>query len=390
VTATIAAVSGPTLSSSFDPRRNALNLLRLVLAAAVIFGHAALLGGYQLPGPVMLAVSELAVDGFFAISGFLIARSWLLHPDWRRYLWHRGLRILPGFWVCLTVTAFVIAPVAMLLRGESLSGFWLAADGPFGYVWRNSLLWIAQPDIVGGPDWSGYPGYWNGSLWSLYWEFLCYLGLGLLGALGVLRRRRWLVLVAFVAVWLLTAVKNLVPGMDAEYFGSFNGQVIPRLALMFLAGCVLFLYAEYVPLNGPLAAAAALLTVAGLTSGLDLRLVGGLPLAYLLLWSACALPYRWGLRTDISYGVYIYAFPIQQTLFAAGLAAVGWLGYALLATTLTVPLAYASWRAVEHPALRLKSRAPGGPPRARPGQGALAMGALFGLFAMLMLLAPGS
>lgn len=162
---TTGQVSGATLAGAFNPRENALNLLRLVLAAAVIFGHAALLGGYQLPRPLMLAVSELAVDGFFAISGFLITRSWLGYPVWSRYVWHRGLRILPGFWVCLLVTALVLAPLGLLLRGQSLAGYWTAADGPLGYVWRNALLWITQPGIAGSPDWSGYPGSWNGSLW---------------------------------------------------------------------------------------------------------------------------------------------------------------------------------------------------------------------------------
>lgn len=381
-----------TLASSFDPRENALNGLRLMLAGAVVFGHAALLGGYRLPGPVMLSLSELAVDGFFALSGFLITRSWLHRPDWRRYLWHRALRILPAFWVCLVVTAMVLAPLGLVLRGESLAGYWTASDGPLGYLWRNAALWIGQPGIVGTPDWSGYPGYWNGSLWSLYWEFLCYLGLGLVGALGVLRDRRALVLAAFVVVWLVTAAKNLVPGVDAAYFASFNGQVVPRLTLMFLAGCVLLLYAEKVPMNGIFAASAALLVVAGLASGLDLRLLGGLPLAYLLLWLGCRLPVRIGLRTDVSYGVYIYAFPIQQVLFAAGLATVGWLGYAVLAVVLTVPLAYASWRAVERPALRLKTRGPGSsdPTGGAAGSvpGAVTMAVIFVAFGLLMILAP--
>lgn len=381
-----------TLASSFDPRVNALNGLRLLLAGAVVFGHAALLGGYQLPGPVMLSLSELAVDGFFALSGFLITRSWLRHPDWRRYLWHRALRILPAFWVCLVITAAVLAPLGIVLRGESLTGYWTASDGPFGYLWRNWLLWIGQPGIAGSPDWSGYPGFWNGSLWSLYWEFLCYLGLGLLGALGVLRDRRVLVLAAFVAVWLVTAVKNLVPGVDAQYFASFNGQVVPRLTLMFLAGCVLFLYAEKVPMSGVFAASSALLVVAGLVSGLDLRLLGGLPLAYLLLWLGCRVPVRIGMRTDVSYGVYIYAFPIQQVLFAAGLATVGWLGYALLATMLTVPLAYASWRLVERPALRLKARGPGSSQAPGGAAGAVLGGAvmavIFAVFGLLMVVAP--
>lgn len=379
-------MSSATLGTAFDPRANALNFLRLLLASAVIFGHAALLGGYVLARPVMLAFSEVAVDGFFAVSGFLITRSWCTHPDWRRFLWHRSLRILPAFWVCLLATALVFAPISVMLQGYPLSSYWSASAGPWSYLWRNALLWIGQPAIAGTPNSVPFPGTWNGSLWSLYWEFLCYLGLGLLGAVGILARRRWVVLGVTVALWALVAVKAVVPSIDADYFASFNGQVIPRLALMFLVGSVLYLYADTVPVEGLFAAGSALLVVGALASGLDFRVLGALPLAYLLLWLGIRLPVRLGSRHDISYGVYIYAFPVQQLLAIAGLAAIGWLGYALLALAMTIPLAWLSWAVIERPALGWKSRGP----RVMAGvPGAAAMAAVFVGFAALMLTGGG-
>jgi peptidoglycan/LPS O-acetylase OafA/YrhL len=347
-----------TLAAAFDPRSNALNSLRLVLATAVIFSHAALLGGYSLPPTLMMMLGEGAVDGFFAVSGFLLARSWLQRPQWGRYLWHRCLRILPAFWVCLAVTAFVTVPLVLIIQGESLAGYVSEPDGPWSYLWRNAALWMSQPAIAGTPFAVAYPGTWNGSLWTLFWEFLCYLALAVLGLVGVLRRR-WLVLALAVLLWLITAAKTLMPAINEAYFDTFLGTVAPRLLLMFAIGAALWVFADTIPLDPLFIGAALLFLAAALVSGLDYRMLGGAAWAYLLLALGCRLPLRFGSRNDISYGVYIYAFPIQQAMALTGLAAIGWLWSAALAVLLTVPFAVASWFLVERPVQRWKAVAPG-------------------------------
>ncbi len=65
---------------------------------------------------------------------------------------------------------------------------------------------------------------------------------------------------------------------------------------------------------------------------------------------------RPNLRNDLSYGVYIYAFPIQQLLVIAGLATLGVFPFFVLATLATLPLAAMSWFIVEKRALALKKR----------------------------------
>lgn len=106
--------SGPeraTIGSSFDPRRNSLNFLRLVLAVTVVISHASALGGFAGEWIFQrVAVGTLAVYGFFGISGYLIASS-ALHNSLGRYLWQRFLRIMPGYWVCLVVTALGIGAI---------------------------------------------------------------------------------------------------------------------------------------------------------------------------------------------------------------------------------------------------------------------------------------
>src|ERR1700712_722049 len=103
-----------TLGEAFDPRSNALNAWRLVMAAGVILWHSWLITGRQLSfEPAHQLLRDVWVDGFFAISGFLITRSWFGKPRLREYFMARGLRILPAFWVCLIVIAFVIAPTSL-------------------------------------------------------------------------------------------------------------------------------------------------------------------------------------------------------------------------------------------------------------------------------------
>ncbi len=79
-----------------------------------------------------------------------------------------------------------------------------------------------------------------------------------------------------------------------------------------------------------------------------------LPLAYLLLWLGGVLPTRVGAKNDISYGVYIYAFPVQQLLALAGVQRFGVIPMMVASTICTIPLAWSSWVLVERPAMRLK------------------------------------
>ena len=131
------------IGESFDPARNSLNFIRLVLAVTVVISHSLSLGGQRL---VITAEDVLnsspgliAVFGFFGISGFLIARS-AERNHFGRYLWQRFLRIFPGYWVCLLVTGFVIGVPTNGVRGREMqtslaSTFSLIADPRCRSAW---------------------------------------------------------------------------------------------------------------------------------------------------------------------------------------------------------------------------------------------------------------
>lgn len=336
----------PTLEGSFDPRRNSLNALRLVLATLVIVSHSWPIGGFgEDPGVSDLSLGEWAVAGFFAISGYLIAMSRVRATSFWDYLWRRFLRIYPAFLVVLVVVAFVFAPLSVVIAG----GEWSFLAG-FDYVLHNLGLRVTQMGIPGTLADVPYAGAWNGSLWTLWYEFVCYLALGVLVSF-VPRRRLGIVMIGALIVC-ATAV------------AVFTAIGVPSLALLnavtlggyFSAGAVLYCYRGHVPLRWDLALlSAALIVVMAATS--TFRLGAGPPVAYLMMWLSVVLPLaRVGAKNDISYGMYIYAFPVQQMLamLLVGLALpVG--VFIVIAVAATVPFAAASWFLIERPAMRFKS-----------------------------------
>ncbi len=322
----------------FDPRHNSLNALRLVLAGLVIVSHAWPLGGFG-PDPQWgdFTIGTWAVAGFFAISGWLIMGS-RLESGLTSYLWRRFLRIYPAFLVCLAVVGFGFAPLAAALGG----GAYNVVDGA-RYVWANSLLLMFQDKVGTTPSDVPYADAWNGSLWTLSYEVVCYVLVGVI--VSVLARR-----------WLLAAMAAAVIGFTATELAIGDAEATPQalhlltmLAPFFFAGALLFLVRDRVPVTVPVAALSVGLCVGVAVTGGN-GVLAALPLAYLLLWLGIRLPVQSvGARNDISYGVYIYAFPVQQTLALLGVHRAGVAVFALVAVVATVPFAAASWFAVERP-----------------------------------------
>jgi peptidoglycan/LPS O-acetylase OafA/YrhL len=347
-----------TLGQAFDPRANALNSFRLALATAVILWHTFPLTGRDLPFAVHQLFSQAWVDGFFAVSGFLITSSWLSRPRLGSYFAARALRILPGLWVCLTVTAFVIAPIGVAIQGGSAARL-LLSSAPVEYVVKNSAVWTFQVDIGGTPRGIPDPGMWNGSLWTLQYEVLCYIAVAGLGLVGLLARRWFLpAAMALAVIWAALASYTL----DGVPTVAQNGA---RFAVMFLAGALLHHFRDMIPARWSLVAV-SLVVVLVATLLPDYRLVAAIPLAYAIIVSGALIDNeRFRLRNDLSYGVYIYACPIQQLLVIGGLRILNPIVLTIIAAVATLPFAAMSWFLVEKPAMALKARIRG--KRVRPG-----------------------
>jgi peptidoglycan/LPS O-acetylase OafA/YrhL len=347
-----------TLGQAFDPRANALNSFRLALATAVILWHTFPLTGRHLPFAVHQLFSQAWVDGFFAVSGFLITSSWLSRPRLGVYFAARALRILPGLWVCLTVTAFVIAPIGVAIQGGSAARL-LLSGAPVEYIVKNSAVWTFQVDIGGTPRGIPDPGMWNGSLWTLQYEVLCYIAVAGLGLVGLLARRWFLpAAMALAVIWAALASYTL----DGVPTVAQNGA---RFAVMFLAGALLYHFRDMIPARWSLVAVSVVVVLVA-TLLPDYRLVAAIPLAYAIIVSGALIHNeRFRLRNDLSYGVYIYACPIQQLLVICGLGILNPIVLTIIAAVATLPFAAMSWFLVEKPAMALKARLRG--KRVRPG-----------------------
>jgi peptidoglycan/LPS O-acetylase OafA/YrhL len=374
-------VSGSTILKPFRRTlgqlgsRNAIGLGRLIFALLVVVSHVYVVG--QLGGEPLLTYSRgnmdigrLAVDGFFGFSGFLIVQSALrLSPG--RYLWHRILRIGPGFWVCILVLVVVVGPIAYFLFHGTLRSYVGGADGAVAYLQHNFFLGIGQlgiKDIFRHTPYGTNFGvsYLNGSLWTIIYEFLAYLALAVVVYVGFRFFGRWIVpLLAVLAgsLEIATAVNPnvigfLSPGnqLHLPVLGIISPLQLVLLSVPFLCGASIWLLREHIP-TGVVLTIVALIVGIALTRTFLWGSLGTALLVYAFISLAYLAPKRlhsFGRRTDISYGVYLYGWPIQQSMVAAGALALGFWPVLIFSLLGAAILGTASWFLVEKPALKLK------------------------------------
>ena len=345
-------VGQPATAAQLRADGNAFTLLRWLLASSVLFSHAydLTLGdrGQDPSIPVFgMPVAGLAVYLFFSLSGFLVTGS-LVHRGWRSFAAARLLRLIPGLWVMLlVVTLGVGAAFGTLPLGE-----YLGDRTTWEFVLRNGSLAGAAYQLPG--VFRELPAAAvNGSLWTIPQEVRCYLLLALAGVAGALASRRW----ATASLCVLIAVQLVVP-LDAVPLLDRPR----RLGLSFLLGVTAYLWRDRVRWSWSLglAGVALALFLAAMQVREPVVLVAG-QIAFAYLAGTAALRPPAAVRRlstalpDYSYGIYIYAYPVQQAVIATGWGIVP-LANLALSLPLAVVLAAASWHWVEKPALDLKSR----------------------------------
>lgn len=333
------------LADRIGSRDNNFDLLRLLAAWAVLVSHSfALVGDPEPLHQLGTTLGNVGVLIFFAVSGLLIRRSWEYDPSPRDFWIKRALRLLPALGVVAVVTAFLLGPVV----STRSPGAYFSSWETWAYPLRLVLLIPFGAGLPGVFHDNLYAGAVNGPLWSLPVEVLAYAGLAVLGVTGLLRRKA---LVVGLAVLGLLWAAVWVP-LTSESVGAI--YVLAAFAL----GAAAYTLRERVVLAWPVA---LLLLASCYVSGLGPTpvrvVVWTVAAVYLSYWFAYALPpvgrlvRRWG---DPSYGVYIWAFPVQQTIVqVAGHHLTAW-GLVAIATPVTVLLAQLSWHLVEAPALRHK------------------------------------
>jgi peptidoglycan/LPS O-acetylase OafA/YrhL len=349
---------------TFDFRNNAIGALRLFFASVVILAHAYPIGDFGEDPAERWShgvenIGYLAVACFFVLSGFLIARSAERSRSVGRFLWHRFLRIFPAFWTCLVVTVVIIAPCIWLVEHRDPSGYVSAPlDNPLRYIVVNADLTMRQYGIGGLLEHQPLRSAFNGSLWTLRFEFACYALVALL-ALPWLRSQRVVAAAVFGLLYAVYAIPiafhgALPPPWSFEALLRGSNRHGAELFVYFFAGVVAYQYRDRLPLNRTIGVAALVVAILALPFPIY-ALVLPIALPAATLWLARDIPIRnIDRNVDLSYGVYIYAFPLQQLAASAGLAAGGFVMFTFVAVLATLAFACGSWFLVERQALKLK------------------------------------
>jgi peptidoglycan/LPS O-acetylase OafA/YrhL len=348
-------------------RGNQFDLLRVLLAVLVVYSHSFVL----LLAPANASRSEtflrltrgqitggeLAVDGFFAISGLLILHSWMRSRTLWHYLQKRVLRVYPGYLLAAALCALLFGP----LGAPQPSRYFATLDLPRLLVSTLHLTSIWVPGVF--PH-NPMPGSINGSSWSIIYEFWCYLMVAALG-LARLYRKPLLLPLLFAASLATYAAQLSHVGRFCQMSPFFHHIPIPcagpwpRLLSFFLAGMTFCLYRHRIPYSRRLLnfslAAILILSFAGTGLAAALPLFGTYTLFYFAFIPQTGVQ-NFAQRPDLSYGIYLYAFPIQQLLVMHAGSHLNPYSLFLISLTFTLGFALLSWHWVEKPGLQLRTR----------------------------------
>ncbi len=298
-------------------------------------------------GPLFAAILPM----FFGLSGFLVAGSALRTRNLRVFLTFRVLRIVPALVTEVTLSALVLGT---LLTSLPLADYF--ADHRFLTYFGNVIGWV-HFELPGVFDTNPRAGIVNQNLWTLHPELLSYaLMAGLMVSTLVYDRRRltWVWLAITVACILLNARFGTF-----EPHGNYPGKA---LIYFFLSGVVAFHWRDRIPVDNGLAIV-AVASAYGLYWLPQTVFLIQFPLLYLVIWLGMQPFPRigWLQRGDYSYGLYLYSYPVQQTVTALLPASREWYLNLLISVPITLGIAMLSWHIVEKPALKLKKLVGGSP-----------------------------
>jgi peptidoglycan/LPS O-acetylase OafA/YrhL len=350
-------------------RSNNLDFLRLVLAISVVYCHCYILfyGTEEGVEPLwvasgkQLSIGTVALNMFFVISGFLIIQSWNNCEGLGDFLKRRILRVYPGFIVASLLCVLLFAPIGTV--------DWFMPHGYWKLYYENinipkvlfRMAELNKPAIPWTLKSAPYPNDINGPLWTIRYEFYCYLLVPLLGFAGLYKKKYFVVilfLIAFVSQ-LLQQYANISMFNWHEYILIGKPDFFPRFLTYFLAGICFYNYKDEIPRSRALVLFSMLMLIASTVYFKGLVITQPIFATYILFYLAFTdkIPFQnFAARGDFSYGVYIYAWPVQQLLilFFQKQLNIGTLF--ILTLTITIVIAFLSWHCIEKPFLKLKGK----------------------------------
>lgn len=357
--AAVLEASEPRLPNRIYP---GASVLRVALAGLVIFSHSWILsGGLSSTDPLSrfsagrISFGELAVDSFFALSGMLVYASRQRLDGWRDYLFRRAVRIYPGFIVAVLIQAYLFVPLSS--RSLASVGDWGDLAGRLQFLLTLGGAGDILPRGVAVFSENPFAGHLNGSLWTIRYEFLCYL-------LLLPRFNRWFLSASTTLgiAWAASIIAyGFSPDLDwGEGLKALLGTFYywPRFLSFFLGGCFIASLPT-LPSRGMLVTA-----LAGVAASLWLPvsafrifLAPAVTLLTLQLASLSVIrPRENRSPMDVSYGMYLYGFPLQQGVIQWCGAGIGPLATALISLPAAYLFGVLSWKTVEERALRLRNK----------------------------------
>jgi peptidoglycan/LPS O-acetylase OafA/YrhL len=335
--------------------RNNFDLLRFVFAFSVFLFHAHVLSGEDALAVLSRLLSaDVAVKGFFVVSGYLVTMSYQASRSLGDYAAKRMRRLYPAY---ITVILLVV-PLGAAMSSLALGDYFGAAV--LRYVaWNALFLNFVAPTLPGAFTGNAFVEV-NGALWTLKIEVMFYAFVPIMVWLCLRMRAAAVLAVIYVASALYADILGRWADAEGRELYAQLARQVPGQLRYFVAGAAGWFYrrelARHWTALGIGGAVLLVLVRAFGTASVEIWLEPA-ALGALVLWAAFGLAYlgNFGRRGDLSYGVYIIHFPVLQAMVAAGLFKTQpWLALGG-ATVLVLGLAALSWHLVEKPFLRRSS-----------------------------------
>jgi len=334
-----------TLGEHAAGRDNNFNLIRMLAASAVLLSHSwPIVYGPRTYEPLRdswgFSLGTVAVLIFFAISGFFIAQSFDRSRTLTSFLSARFLRIFPALATVVLLTVFVLGPTMTRYDLD----WYFTTGATYSYIWKNITLFDLQFSLPGVFEDHSFPRGINGSLWTLFYEVSCYAMVVIVGLMGLLKPKRFPIFLLIFVAFLI--VQSLAPAHSP----LFRVKIFPIIA--FAIGMAFYIYRDRIMLS-PMIAAGLIAAAVLMRHTPAYIYIFIFALSYTSFWLGHVgwLGKEYYNRLgDYSYGMYIFAFPIQQ-MVVEFLPNLGHYALAAISFGITLPVAVLSWYFIEHPAL---------------------------------------
>ena len=337
--------------SNSQSHHNQFDKIRILAALAVIFSHHFALANYPAPSwmtsPFLhwAMIGGVAVMTFLTISGYLVTTSWLRNPQFLPFIWNRLLRIWPGLFVSVVLCVFFFGLIFTTLSANDF----LTSGTTKHFILSNLSLFQFSgqlPDVYTNLR---CVNCMNGVYWTIPMEFMCYLVLGFLGLAGALRRKAIAntIGVLYIAVFLIY--------FNSDFTGELRHWV--EYPAYFVAGALIAINRDFFSRHGRTLLLVAILIAVTLYFFTPYKGSARFLLLPMLIIHVGRLPSsvnRFSLLGDPSYGIYLYGFPIAQSVLSMW-PNLGFGGSLAVAFAFAIAAGYASWYFVESHPLRLKS-----------------------------------